>query len=247
MRLFLSIVVFITFSYAAIHDDLFIDGNDAMIYENYSDAIQIYESILALGYEHPDLYYNLGNAYYRLHYIGLAIWAYHNANELAPRDLDIKHNLSIANARMVDRIDMPESMIFLKFYRDLKSYYTFIEWLIIGSIMILLQVCYYFIFRIGLLDKRINQSFINVIIIITLCTHFIALDKYFQKSNENDGVVIANNVDAYSGPFYGENSVLFKINEGTIADIHKIQDDWVEIILIDGKKGWIPSGSIRRI
>ena len=247
MRLFLSIIVFITFSYAAIYDDLFIDGNDAMIYENYSDAIQIYESILALGYEHPDLYYNLGNAYYRLHYIGLAIWAYHNANELAPRDLDIKHNLSIANARMVDRIDMPESMIFLKLYRDLKSYYTFIEWLTIGSIMILLQVSYYFIFRIGLLDKRINQSFINVIIIMTLCTHFIALDKYFQKSNENDGVVIANNVDAYSGPFYGENSVLFKINEGTIADIHKIQDDWVEIILIDGKKGWIPSGSIRRI
>ena len=63
----------------------------------------------------------------------------------------------------------------------------------------------------------------------------------------NRGVVISNGVDAYSGPFYGENTVLFRINEGSIADIQKTQKNWMEIILIDGKKGWIPTQSIRTL
>ena len=247
MKGLLTFVLIIKVTYAAEFDDLLVDGNNAMINNNYHDAAQIYESILALGYEEADIYYNLGNAYYRLHSIGLAIWAYHNANELAPRDLDIKHNLSIANARIIDRIDMPDSMILIKLYRDIKSYYTFFEWLIVGSIILLLLVIYNFMHRVGLIHKIINQSFINGIIVMILCIHFIAFDKYFQKKNTNDGVVIANNVNAYSGPFYGENSVLFKINEGTLAEINNIQTEWIEIILIDGKKGWIPSESIRKI
>jgi SH3-like domain-containing protein len=75
----------------------------------------------------------------------------------------------------------------------------------------------------------------------------MVLDKYFQEKRTNTAVVIANGVDAYSGPFYGENTVLFRINEGSIADIHQTQKDWVEIILMDGKKGWIPAESMRSI
>ena len=42
-------------------------------------------------------------------------------------------------------------------------------------------------------------------------------------------------------------SILFQVNEGSIAEISNNQKDWVEIILIDGKKGWVPSESIRTI
>ena len=53
--------------------------------------------------------------------------------------------------------------------------------------------------------------------------------------------------DAYSGPFYGNKTILFRINEGSIADVSNTQKDWTEIILIDGKKGWVPNESIRML
>ena len=80
---------------AQIPETLFEDGNRAMGDGNYTDAIQAYESILELGFENGNLYYNLGNAYYRIHSIGLAAWAYYNALSMKPRDKDIYHNLQV--------------------------------------------------------------------------------------------------------------------------------------------------------
>ncbi len=95
---------------------VFLEANEALIAENYNDAIDKYESILNNGYESTELYYNLGNAYYRAEYIGKSIWAYKNALEISPRNSDIAHNLSIANTRIVDRIEMPKSFIFITIY-----------------------------------------------------------------------------------------------------------------------------------
>ena len=52
-------------------------------------------------------------------------------------------------------------------------------------------------------------------------------------------------MDAYSGPFYGDNSILFKINEGTMVKIGQDQKNWLEIILLDGNRGWIPLEKVR--
>ena len=70
------------------------------------------------------------------------------------------------------------------------------------------------------------------------------MDSYIDKQRKKSAVVISNNVNAYSGPFYGSSSILFQINEGIKVDISNQQKDWLEIILIDGKKGWIPSESV---
>ena len=69
----------------------------------------------------------------------------------------------------------------------------------------------------------------------------------FKPSKGTKKVIIGNGVDAYSGPFYGNKTILFRINEGSIADVSNTQNDWTEIILIDGKKGWVPNESIRML
>ena len=232
---------------ADIPNDLFSQGNNAMIAEKYDDALQLYESILEIGYHDSNLYYNLGNAYYRLHYIGHAIWAYSQASILAPRDIDIQHNLDVTLARRIDRIELPESFFLLKMYRAIKSNLTLREWIVLGSIILLFQSMWVFGLQFGWFRGNMSQSILTGLMVLTLGIHGIAADKYFQNNRTNTGVVIANGVDAYSGPFYGENTVLFRINEGSLADIKQSQKDWVEIILIDGKKGWIPSESIRTL
>ena len=247
MKNYILITMIISYGISDVPNDIFMQGNQSMLEEKYVDAVQSYESILALGYENADIYYNLGNAYYRLHYIGQAIWSYSKALDFAPRDRDIQHNLAVSKARRIDRINMPEPFFVLHTYRNIKSNFTLAEWVLIGSLVLLIQAMWVFCLQFGWIRGMISQSMLNVILVLTLGVHGIALDKYFQEKRTNTAVVIANGVDAYSGPFYGENTVLFRINEGSIADIHQIQEDWVEIILMDGKKGWIRSESMRSI
>ena len=62
MRWILAFPMFFSTGMSGIPDDLFAEGNDAMIIERYEDAIQAYESLLDLDYENSDIFYNLGNA-----------------------------------------------------------------------------------------------------------------------------------------------------------------------------------------
>ncbi|MGY8787903.1 MAG: tetratricopeptide repeat protein [Fidelibacterota bacterium] len=247
MKKLYLILILCSIGVADIPSDLFSQANDAMIYEKYEDAIQVYESILDLGYDNAELYYNLGNAYYRLHYLGQAIWAYSNVLKISPRDQDTQHNLAVAGARRIDRIDLPKPFVLLQTYRDIKSNFTLKEWIMIGSLILLFQALWGFSLQFGWIQGAVSQSILTGLIFLTVGIHGIALDKYFQEKRTNSGIVIANGVDAYSGPFYGENTILFRINEGSRADLHQSQKDWVEIILIDGKKGWIPAESIRAL
>ena len=57
-------------------------------------------------------------------------------------------------------------------------------------------------------------------------------------------VIVENSVNAYSEPHSGKNTILFMINEGIIAKVTNYQNDWSEIILIDGKKGWIKTKAL---
>ena len=71
------------------------------------------------------------------------------------------------------------------------------------------------------------------------------MDVTFDVKSKEEAVVI-DKVDVLSGPYMGDNKVLFQINEGTIVEILQVKEDWYEIILLDGKKGWVLSGSLRK-
>ena len=230
--------------FSELADGLYIEANKALIAENYNDAIVKYESILKDGYMSAELYYNLGNAYYRSEQLGKSIWAYSNALDIAPRNRDVAHNLAIANAQIVDRIEMPKSFIFITFYRLLKSIMTTHEWILFGSFLIFIKSIHFSVMKFGLFGGKMYKMTSTILISLIILVHIFSLDSYIDKQRKNSAVVISNNVNAYSGPFYGSSSILFQINEGIKVDISNQQKDWLEIILIDGKKGWIPSESI---
>ena len=230
--------------FSELADGLYIEANKALIAENYNDAMVKYESILKDGYESAELYYNLGNAYYRSEQLGKSIWAYSNALDIAPRNRDVAHNLAIATAQIVDRIEMPKSFFFITFYRLLKSIMTTYEWILLGSFLIFIKSIYFSGMKFGLVQGKMYKMTSTVLISSIILAHILAIDSYIDKQRKNSAVVISNNVNAYSGPFYGSSSILFQINEGIKVDISNKQQEWVEINLIDGKKGWIPLESI---
>jgi len=247
MRYVLIIILIVSSAFCDKVDDLFNKGNEAMVAEDYSEAIKIYESILNIGYESSELYYNLGNGYFRLELIGNSIWAYMNALDMAPRDRDIIYNISIVKMRTIDRIEMPETFIFLKIYRAIKLFFTVYEWFLLGGILLISYSLWYVGIKFGFIRGKASKVISSLLISLVMIVHIIAMDRYLEKHKRKTAVVISNGIDAYSGPFYGNNSLVFQINEGSLVDVLNEQKDWAEVVLVDGKKGWVPSHTIRFI
>ncbi len=221
------------------------EGNELMINEKYENAIKIYESILNLEYESAQLYFNLGNAYFRRGQIGNAIWSYMNAQRIEPRNDDVKYNLEIANASIIDRIEMPRLFVLVQIYKTIRDNFTMLEWLSLGSIFLLLHSIYYFMKKMWL-SKVFRNGFISLLLLLGMVfSHLFALEHYLIGKRNRNAIVISNAVDAYSGPFFGKNKILFQVNEGSMAEISKIQKNWFEIVLIDGKKGWVEDKHLR--
>lgn len=224
-------------------DSLFKRGTEHLEKGNYIMAVNDFESILKQGLSHKNLYYNLGNSYYRSGNYGQAIWAYEKGLEINPIDKDIEFNLSIANSHIKDRIHIPEVFFLLKWYRMIKKYFTFSKLLSISSLFILLGSLYY------LITKLFNFGFtsfpIQLFLFLSVIFHGILIDKYLDEIHKSEGIVIQNQVQVFSGPFVRSDAVIFKIHEGIKISIDSEQGDWAEISLLDGKKGWIKSNQLR--
>ena len=214
---------------------------------NYGDSIELYERIISDDIHSSDLYYNLGNAYYRQGLIGQSIWAYNKAIFLNPRLGDAKYNLEIAMASMKDRIVLPSELLPVQIYISIKSNYTFNEWLLIGSLVVLFTVCFFVASNFFIFSNEIVQKTLFMLVILITVLHLILIDLFFEQNAQQSGIIISNEVNAYSGPFGGENTMLFTINEGTRAKIYQKQGDWLEIAIINGDKAWIPSKTLRRL
>ena len=87
----------------------------------------------------------------------------------------------------------------------------------------------------------------QLIVVLITIVHSIALDKYFQEREIGKDAIILEEVDARSAPLFGNNKILFQINEGSMVEVLEEKNDWSQIILLDGKKGWITSKSIRKM
>ena len=226
-------------------DQNFNEANNYYNDSKYLESIKIYESILAGGWESSNLYYNLGNSYFRQNQIGQSVWAYNKALKMDPRNKDLIKNISIAEARIKDRVILPDEFYFVKIYGKFKSRYILKEWLLLGGIILLFTVGSFLISEFYIINNLKIIRVVKILMLFTVIIHIVILDKFFDDNDDKLGIIIDNQVNAYSGPFYGDNSILFNINEGTEVMIKQNQKNWTEIILLDGKSAWVTSNKIR--
>jgi hypothetical protein len=136
---------------------------------------------------------------------------------------------------------MPKTMLSLEQYRALKRSTTLLDIILIASAIFMLGAFIYFLKKYyrwrGIWISRVIITFF----MISLVVHLMALDKYFEISDTKEVVIVQSEVDIYSAPFERSETVLFRLHEGVKAEITQEQPGWLEIILIDGKKGWLQS------
>ena len=214
---------------------------------NYQQAIVDYEELLKDGVS-ADLYFNLGNAYFRTDNITRAILNYERAHLLAPGDEDIMFNLKFARSKTIDKVTPQPEIFFVNWYRALVNFTSVDRWALaaIASIILVLVLLMY-LFADELLFRKIG--FYGAIAFLLLFV-FSNLFAYQQKSlleNRTMAIVVASSVNVKKTP--ADNSeASFVIHEGTKVDITDVSiKGWKEVKTEDGRQGWLNDNAIEEI
>jgi len=229
-------------------NDVFNRGNELYRAGKYQDAAKEYEHIINQGYSSAELYYNLGNAYYRNDQLARAILSYERAAQLHPSDPDITHNLKLVYLKTVDHIEPVPEMFFIQWMRTVGSLispetvrlFFILSWvLLFGSLATM-----YFIVRPDILRVARIIFFVSFISVV-LWAVMLGIQS-FQETTRDKAIITAQIVTAKSSP--DDKSVdAFVIHEGVKVKLTDIVSDWVKITLADGKVGWIPADQCERI
>ena len=241
------IISIITIPVFAVQDGISLQyGMGMEAYKNgqYDLAIQEFESILSNNCDSPELYYNLGNAFYRVGNIAGTIWAFESCLKLSPTHEDAKYNLKLANLKVIDRMDLPEPPIYLKWYLSIKEQFTSSTWINISFFILL-------IFSIIMTASQMTsllilQNIRGSIIVVFFMSLFLTIHSIWIDNSLNLGVIYTTKVEVRSEPNLFSTR-LFEVHEGLRVSINQIADEWVEIELLDGKVGWIENVQIRMI
>jgi tetratricopeptide (TPR) repeat protein len=228
--------------------DLLQKANESYTKEQFKQAIDLYNQILMTNMESAEVYYNLGNAYYKTNQFTLAILNYERAKLLAPDDEDISFNLQVANQKVVDSIQELPGIFIFRWWNSLVNSQTTDTWAvfsILSFVVFLTMLGFYFFARTSEV-KRITFWSGCFLIVFSIFSWSFAAKQKSRLVNHSEAIVMHPTVTVKSSPS-DKGTSLFVVHEGLKVKITDKLGDWVEIRLADGNKGWLLAESIERI
>jgi tetratricopeptide (TPR) repeat protein len=236
------------FSQSAEQEKIVEQANQSYSSGNYETAISQYESVINAGYESSALYFNLGNAHFKMNNVPSAIFYYEKARKLDPADENILFNLELANSRIIDKMEpLPE--FFLKtWWKSARNLLKSDQWAwtgILCFVFLLISASVFIISRDVLLRKL--SFYAGLVFLLTISVSVIfSISSFRDYSRKSSAVIFTSTVTVKSSP--NENSVdLFVIHEGTKVLITDHVEGWSEVRLANGNMGWIRSETFRSI
>lgn len=229
-------------------NELLQHGNEAYMKGDYKTAIDDYNQILKTNMESPDVYYNLGNAYYKTGQFTLAILNYERAKLLKPNDPDIDFNLQIADQHVVDSIQELPGLFIVRWWNSLvnsKSSDAWAVYSIITFVLFLVMMGFYFFSHTGEI-RRVTFWAGVFLIVLSIFTWSFAAKQKNRMLHHDYAIVMQPTVTVKSSPTE-KGTNLFVIHEGLKVKVTDQLSDWLEIMLPDGNKGWLPAETIERI
>ncbi len=226
---------------------LFKDGNQFYQEGQFAQALECYAKLDSLGYQSGALYYNIGNTYYRLGAIGYAILYYEKAAKLIGEDEDLRTNLELARLRTKDRIQ-PIPRFFLDAFVE-----SLLQTFSMGAAAVGTVLSFYLLIGIVIMQIQkyaVNQVLLKVGFYVTLvATVFFILifsAKSARDAARTEAIVISATLNLKSEPNH-DSKTLVTVHEGLKVEIVREVNEWVEIRLPNGEKGWTKAGDVALI
>ena len=215
---------------------------------DFSKAIAEYQTLADDGWKSAVLFYNLGNAYFKNHDIKSAILYYERAKRLAPNDESINENLKLSYRLIFDKVEaIPEHFLAVwgKSVRDKISLNRWSRWSI-GCFVAMLALTLVFFFVRKMAVKKFAFWLAAFCLFFSITAFIFA---FLQKANierTDEAIVFTPSVTIKSSPDDSGNN-LFILHEGIKVSIEYRIDQWYNIRIADGRKGWIRANDLKVI
>ena len=224
------------------------EADSSYVEEHYQQAAQQYEQLLKQGVS-AELYYNLGNSYYRMDNMTQAVIAYERALLLSPGDKDIRFNLQMARSKTIDKITPESEMFFVTWYRALVNIQSVDAWarlaLIALAVAIVLALAYLFAERIWL--RKVGFFGALALLVVFVFSNLFAWQQKKAIDHPTGAVIISSAVNVKSTPSKNGTD-LFILHEGTRVTItDRSMRNWREVRVGDGKQGWLETKDLEEI
>jgi len=226
----------------------FTRANKLYAQKNYSEAAGLYETVIKNDGVAPELFYNLGNAYFKSNELAKAILNYERALRIAPGYEDAKNNLEFANKRVIDNIVMADTFFLKKWISSLMKIQTSNGWFYTAVILFILTLIAFLVFIFGstkLLRKTFFYTgFVSLIISIASIT-FSGIRKN-QMVNHREAIIMSGVVVIKGAPDKSGTD-LFQLHEGTKIIVISTLGNWYEVKLGNGNVGWVEINQVEKI
>ena len=224
----------------------FEEANSLYNDNKYAEAIDKYESILDTEAHSAELYFNLGNANYKLNNIAPTIYYYEKALQLNPNDKEIENNLAYAQNMTIDAIDSVPEVGFSRIINNVVNTFQTDTWakLAIGGVLIFVLLFLMYHFSYSTSRKRIAFVVSVVSLLVACISVALAFQKESLDKKNNPAIVFAQESRVKVDPNQTSEEV-FRLHEGTKVQVLETYEDWNKIQLSDNSMGWIPSKDIK--
>lgn len=211
---------------------------------NFETAIQQYNFVLKKGLLSPDLYYNLGNSYFRNEQLGYCILSYEKALKLNPSHENAIFNLELVKTKRIDKFDEVPQFSFALLLIGFNKYLSHNHSSIIGSIIILISALMFVYGKKAKLKRIITYS--RLCVTLGLLITIMAWKQQTAVREYKSGIVIAKSSNIFSEP-NPNSTLLFEIHEGVKLEILSKSNGWINIKTPDNEVGWIEEFTIENI
>jgi tetratricopeptide (TPR) repeat protein len=227
-------------------------ASEAYRSEDYKRSIQLYEQVVAQllseGRESAEIYYNLGNAYFRNGETAKAILNYERALLLDPGDSDIRHNLRFARTRIEDKIDTAETFFLTSWINNLENLLNSNRWATLAIILFIAFLSciatFLFVRRIWIRKTAFYAGL--VIFLFVILANVFAFNQKNSRSRRNTGIVMSASASIMASPD-ANSQELFRLHEGTKVKLNKTDGNWIEIEIANGSVGWTSKENVEVI
>ncbi|WP_298116328.1 tetratricopeptide repeat protein [Flavobacterium sp.] len=249
MKKFFYLFLFISASvFATDVSNPFVDGNLQYNDGKYEAAITSYESVLANGQQSAELYFNLGNCYYKLHKVAPAIYNYEKALQLNPNDQEIQTNLDFARKMAIDDIKIIPKVGFDKLISEFTSCYRYDTWawiaVVFGFVFLAFFIGYYF--SPTAFKKRIYFTGMFVVLMVIIISVSAGISEKNRLETEKTAIVFAETASVKGEPKVSSTETIL-LHEGTKVYILESIANWKKIQLTDETTGWISDEAIKEL
>lgn len=230
-------------------DSLWSKGVQAYTDGRWSECTESLKALESLGVVSPELYYNLGNAYFKSGDYPHAILYYERTLKISPSFEDARINLDFANSLIRDKIDAVPEFVLKSWARKVCYLMPSDFWALISIVLFAAALALFLVFRLGASRGLRRTGFYCSIVALILSASSFGMAQWQRNSYlKADGAIVMKPVASVkSSPSRDSSKDLFVLHEGTKVTVLDTVGEWKNISLSDGRQGWIEESDMEMI